>query len=78
MRDQFALGHDSGATTGKLALHPLKNLNVPAPPRQHDAGQQSAHRAADNQRAALPHHAKPGFFLSYFLSREGFLYCANK
>ena len=55
-RDQFGLRHDAGAAAGELAADALENIDVPAAPMQHDAGQKPAHRAADDQRAALLRH----------------------
>ena len=62
-RDQLGLRHDAGAAAGELAADPLENIDVPAAPIEHDAGQKPAHRAADDQRAALPRHCKYLLFL---------------
>ena len=56
-RDQFGLGDDAGAAAGQLLFDALENIDVPAAAGQHDAGQQPTHRAADDQRAALPGHS---------------------
>src|ERR1700722_7471893 len=55
-RDQLGLRDDTGAAAGELAADTLENVDVPAAPVQHDAGQKPAHRAADDQRAALLRH----------------------
>ena len=57
-RDQLGLRHDARAASGKLALHALEDIDGPAPPPQHDGGQEPAHRAADHQRAPPVCHAR--------------------
>jgi hypothetical protein len=49
--DQFRLRHDAGAAAGQWAFHPLENLHIPPAPAQHQAGEQPAHRAADDNGA---------------------------
>ena len=38
MRDQRRLRHDAGAAAGKLAGHPLVDVDIPAAPPQHQCG----------------------------------------
>jgi hypothetical protein len=49
---------DAGAAAGQLLFDALENIDLEAAPDKHDAGQKPAHRAADNERAAFPRHAK--------------------
>jgi len=70
-RDQFGLRDDAGAAAGKLAADPLENIDVPAAPIKHDAGQKPAHRAADDQRAAVFRH-ESRFSLSLFPKPQRF------
>ena len=52
-RDQIRLRDDAGAAARKLALHPLEHVDVPAGAPQQQRRQQTAHGAADHQRAPL-------------------------
>ncbi len=51
--DQVGLRDDAGAAAGKLALHPLEDVDLPAGAAQQQPGQQAAHGAADHQGAPL-------------------------
>jgi hypothetical protein len=55
VRDQRRLHHDAGAAAGKLAGDPLINVRLPTAAPQHQCGQKSAHRTADDERAPLRH-----------------------
>ena len=46
------LRDDAGAAAGELALDPLVDVDRKALPAQHQAREQAAHRAADDQRAS--------------------------
>jgi hypothetical protein len=43
------VGDEAGAAPGEVALHALEDLDVPSGPPQQQAGEQAAHRAADDQ-----------------------------
>jgi hypothetical protein len=57
-RDQLGLGDDAGAAAGKFLFDALENIDIKTAPVKHDPGQKPAHGATDDQRTALPPHAK--------------------
>ncbi len=56
----------------QLAVDALENIDVPAAPRQHDAGQQPAHRAADDRARGAAWFMRQILLFPAFASRERF------
>jgi hypothetical protein len=55
--DQIGLRDNPCAAPGKLALHPLEDLDLPARAFEQQRGQKAAHRAADDERTPLARHS---------------------
>ncbi len=51
--ENFRLRHDAGAAAGQFAFDLFVNIDLPSGRLQHQPGKQAAHRAADDDGAAL-------------------------
>ncbi len=71
--ENFRLRHDAGATAGQFTFDFFVNIDLPSGRLQHQPGKQAAHRAADDDGAALAlifrntgwHWRRPGICYIY-------------